>query len=513
MTFHASPTRRRLLQAALAAGAAPAFIRHACAAVDVPRFGLGLASGCPRPNGMVLWTKLTGPELPSQVPVGWEVAEDEQFRRVVARGSELAVAEDAHSVHAEARGLQSDRWHWYRFQALGQQSVVGRTRTAPARDARVAQLRFAIASCQRYDHGEFAAWRDMAAQELDVVMFLGDYIYESATTAANKGRPRVHTGGVARTLDEYRQRYAQYKSDASLQALHLRAPWIFTWDDHEVSNDWAGNVSEDLDPHFEIRRAAAAKAYWEHMPSPKNRRPDAYSLLMHERYDWGSLARIITTDDRQFRDAEVCPKPGKGGSNTVAVDACPAMLDPNRTLLGRDQERWLAAQWDAERPWNLLAQQTLMARQNWEPDPALPHKHWTDGWDGYPAARARLLRDLAAARVPNAVVLGGDVHANYVTDLKADFDRPDSATLATEFCGTSITSEGLRQQRIDDALPRNPHIHYARSDERGYMLFELQPGQLQARLRTVADIWKADSAVGTAAQFVVEAGRPGAQKA
>ena len=512
MTYPASHTRRRLLQAALAAGAAPAFVRNARAA-DLPRFALGLASGCPRPHGVVLWTRLTGPDLPPQVPVAWEVAEDEQFQQVVARGSELAVAEDVHSVHAEARGLQSDRWYWYRFQALGQQSMAGRTRTAPARDARVTRLRFAIASCQRYDHGEYAAWRDMAEQELDVVMFLGDYIYENATPASRQGSPRAHVGGVARTLDAYRQRYAQYKSDASLQALHLRAPWIFTWDDHEISNDWAGNVSEDLDPHFEIRRAAAAKAYWEHMPFPKNRRPDAYSLLMHERYDWGNLARIITLDDRQFRDPEVCPKPGRGGSNTVDLEACPELLDPQRTLLGRDQERWLATQWDAGRPWNLLAQQTLMSRVNWEPDPARPRKHWTDGWDGYPAARERLLRDLAAARVPNAVVLGGDVHANYVADLKLDFDRPDSATLATEFCGTSITSEGLQQQRLDDAAPRNPHIRYARSDEHGYMLFDLKPGGLQAQLRKVQDLWKADSVVGTSAQFVVEAGRPGAQRA
>lgn len=509
LTTPPNPLRRSLLQAALLAGSAPLFIRHALAA-DAERFGLGLASGCPRPDSVVLWTRLTGADLPAQAEVGWELAEDEGFRKIVARGRELALAEDAHSVHAEPAGLVPDRWYWYRFTALGARSGVGRTRTAPAPDAAVGSLRFAIASCQRWDHGLYTAWGDMARQELDVVLFLGDYIYETASPA-NSTAPRVHVGGACRTLADYRQRYAQYKADPQLQAIHARAPWIITWDDHEIENDWAANVSQSLEPHFELRRAAAAQAYWEHMPFPKALRPKGFEMRLNTHYDWGTLARIIMLDDRQFRDQQVCPKPGRGGSNTVQVEDCPALLDPARSLLGAPQERWLADSWDTRRPWNLLGQQTLMSRMNWQENPAKAGTYWTDGWDGYPAARQRLLRDLAARRPQNTVVLGGDVHANYVADLKADFDDAKSAVLASEFCGTSISSHGMDQARINRALPHNPHIRYGRSDQHGYMRFELRAGRLEAELRSVREMWTPASPVEVSARFVVEAGRPGAQ--
>ena len=500
--------RRSLLQAALAAGSAPLFIRHASAA-DTDRFGLGLASGCPRATSLVLWTRLTGAALPAAAEVRWELAEDEGFRKIVARGSEQALLADAHSVHAEPSGLAPDRWYWYRFSALGARSTVGRTRTAPAAHAGTPRLRFAIASCQRFDHGNYAAWGDMAQQELDLVLFLGDYIYEYAATPNGKA-PRQHLGGVCRSLDDYRQRYSQYKADPQLQAMHARAPWILTWDDHEIDNDWAGNVSQSLEPHFEIRRAAAAKAYWEHMPFRKAQRPQGPAMPLYEHYDWGSLARIITLDDRQFRDPQVCPKPGRGGGNTVSLGDCPDFLDPKRTLLGTTQERWLAETWDTTRPWNLLAQQTLMSRMNWQENPAKPGVYWTEGWDGYPLARRRLLQDLAARAPANTVVLGGDVHANYVSDLKLDFDDEKAAVLATEFCGTSITSEGLDQARVDRALPHNPHLRYGRADQHGYMAFDLQAGRLDVQLRTVRAIWDPASPVDVSARFSVEAGKPGA---
>ena len=506
-----TPSRRGLLQAALAAGCAPALLRHADAAAEA-LFALGIASGSPRPERLVLWTRLLGAALPDAVPVHWELAEDEGFRTVVARGSELAEPGTAHSVHAEPQGLRPDRWYWYRFTALGQQSPVGRTRTAPAADAVAGPLRFAIASCQRWDHGEYAAWGDMARQELDLVLFLGDYIYEYATPADSRA-PRRHRGGPCRTLDDYRQRYAQYKSDAQLQAMHARAPWILIWDDHEIDNDWAGDVSQNLEPDFHARRVAAAQAYWEHQPFPRALRPRGAEMALAQRHDWGRLARIITIDDRSWRDPQACPKPGRGGSNTVALKDCPALLDPKRTLLGAAQEQWLKEAWDPQRPWNLLAQQTLMARFNAQPPAEGPGIHWTDGWDGYPAARERLLRDLQSRRPPNAVVLGGDVHANYVADLKLDWADEKAPVLASEFCGSSISSHGLAQARLDQALPLNPHIHYGRSDQRGYMRFELSAARLEAELLQVARPWDAQSPVERAARFVVEAGRPGAQAA
>ena len=508
-----TPSRRGLLQTALASACAPALVRHAGADTGAPLFTLGVASGCPRADSLVLWTRLSGSALPDAVSVQWELAEDEGFKTIVARGEERAEAAWAHSVHAEPAGLRPARWYWYRFSALGQRSAVGRTRTAPAADAKnTAALRFVIASCQRFDHGRWAAWGEVAAQENDLVLFLGDYIYEYATPA-NSSAQRRHEGGLCRTLTDYRQRYAQYKSDPQLQAAHASAPWVCTWDDHEVENDYAGDQSQNLEPDFARRRAAAAQAYWEHLPFPKSARPRQAEMRVHAAYDWGSLARLITLDNRQWRDPQACPKPGKGGSNTVLLKDCAELLDPRRGLLGAAQEQWLAQTWDAERPWNLLAQQTLMARMNWQAPTQGPGMYWTDGWDGYPLARQRLLRDMAARQVRNTVVLGGDVHANYVADLKADYDDDKAPVLATEFCGTSISSHGLAQARIDAVRPHNPQIRHGRSDERGYMRFVLSAERLEAELRAVDQPWAADSALHTQAKFVVEAGRPGAQPA
>lgn len=504
-------SRRQVLWlgAAGLAGCAPAVVREA-AQPDVPRFELGIASGQPHASGMVLWTRLTGVGLPPQVSVQWELAEDEAFQRVVQRGTETALAADAHCVHAEPAGLKAAREYWYRFTALGQRSMAGRTRTAPEPGADVRRFDFAIASCQRWDVGHYAAWRDCAAQSLDAVLFLGDYIYEYGL---NPAAVRPHRGGKVRTLEGYRDRYAQYKSDPLLQAAHAAAPWLLVWDDHEVDNDYAGLQGQDLQVGFAAQRAAAYQAYWEHMPLPKAARPLNGQMRMYGSLDWGRLARILLVDDRQYRDVQVCPKPGKGGSNTVRLAQCPQLQDPARTLLGAEQEAWLARSWSLERPWNLLAQQTLMARFNWLSTAQGGPQFWTDAWDGYAPARQRLLDVVAQKKLPGAVVLGGDVHANYVAELKADFDRPGSATVASEFCGTSISSLGLEQSRLDAALPLNPHVLHGRSDERGYVRFTLEPQLLQAELRVVADARRADSAVHRGARFVVEAGRPGPQRA
>ena len=495
----------------LASLAAPAFVRHVNAA-DVPRFGLGIASGQPQATSLVLWTRLSGDDLPAQVGVQWELAEDEAFTRVAAKGQELAVVQDAHCVHAEPSGLQAERRYFYRFTALGQRSAAGRTRTAPAPDASVQRLDYAIASCQRYDHGHYAAWRHAAADDkLDLVMFLGDYIYEYGP-APLPVRP-LRSGRV-KTLEDYRARYALTKSDPDLQAAHAACPWLLVWDDHEVENDYAGLQGEFLQADFAEQLASAYQAYWEHMPMPKASRPQRGKMRMYGRLDWGRLARIHLLDDRQMRDIQVCPKPGRGGSNHVRVADCPELLDPRRTLLGAAQERWLAEGWSLDRPWNLLAQQTLMARFSTRHAASSTRggRYWTDGWDGYPAARQRLLSTVADKRVPGVVVLGGDIHANVVADLKPDSDDAKSPLVASEFCGTSITSQGTSQSEADAARAFNPHVHYARRDERGYMRFSLDREKLRVELKVLDDVRDVNSAIQTAARFAVEAARPGVQR-
>jgi alkaline phosphatase D len=513
-SFESRHARRRRLLLGTAGAAAAAglsaipFVRHARAA-DTARFALGVASGQPQPEGMVLWTLLTGAGLPPSADVRWEVAEDEAFKTIAARGTETALAEDQHSVHAEPRGLRPDRWYWYRFNALGAQSRTGRTRTAPAAGTAVAQLRLAIASCQRWDVGHHAA-----EDKLDLILFLGDYIYEYASSSQSL---RPNQGGLVRTLADYRQRHAQYKSDPHLQDAHAAAPWLLVWDDHEVDNDYAGITGQALQPDFATQRGAAYRAYWEYMPLPKSLKPTNLAgggqMRMFGSTDWGSLARIHLLDDRQYRAVQACPRPGRAGSNTLPARDCPAFADPQRSLLGREQESWLAGNWALDTPWNLLAQQTLMARFSWtDPSRAGGGTYWTDGWDGYAPARKRLLATVAERKVPGVLVLGGDVHTHYVADLKVDFDDEKAAPVATEFCGSSIASPSLDQSRIDAARAFNPHVHYANGEKRGYVRLDVSPRETRATLRTVNDATDVTSGIRDAAVFAVDAARAGARK-
>jgi alkaline phosphatase D len=514
---------RRLVLSSCAVAAVvpvPGLVRHA-RADDTPRFALGVASGSPTAASIVLWTRLVGEVGHSAVPVQWELAADEAFTRIVARGTEAAHSDDALSVHVQVRGLEPAREYWYRFSALGQRSAAGRTRTAPAADAVAKRLDFTIASCQRWEHGHWAAWRDVvehaANAPLDLVLFLGDYIYEYAASPMGV---RSHAQGPATTLEGYRARYALYKSDPLLQAAHAAAPWIVIWDDHEVDNDYAGLQGQGLDPGFAARRAAAYRAWWEHMPVPPALRPSAAGTLsIHGRLDWGRLARLHWLDGRQYRDPQPCPRGGRGGSATVRPRECPVLFDAGRSLWGAAQEHWLQAGLSVAHPWNLLAQTTLMARFSTEavvppaePGSAGEGRYWTDGWDGHPAARRRLLDVLHERQVPGAVVLSGDVHANYVAELHTDADDLRSPRVATEFCGTSISSRSWPQSAVDAALKFNPHVRHGRSDQRGTMRFTLTPARLEAELRAVADVRDAASEVGTQARFVVEAGNAAVQK-
>jgi alkaline phosphatase D len=500
-----SLNRRHLLAAALAAGAAPSLVACANLGSPEPCFSLGVASGTPRPDSIVLWTRLSPEAHPARVvEVRWELATDESFRHVVRSGVDHAEADWGHSVHVQVGGLEPARWYWYRFTALGQVSPVGRTRTAPAAGS-LDPVAFAIASCQRWDHGHYAAWRHLADESPDLVLFLGDYIYEYGPVP---GGVRTHQGLVdTRTLAQYRARYAQYKGDPDLQRAHASAPWVVTWDDHEVQNDYAADQGPFFAPAFLERRARAYQAWWEHMPLPLSTRPTGPGLQVFDRCDWGALARFHVLDNRQYRDPQACPPPGRGGGNTVDVGRCPDLVRPERTYLGATQERWLGdglARGGVR--WNFIAQQTLVAPFTWRPD---GDRLWTDGWSGYPGARTRLLDQLAQPGVENPVVLGGDTHTHYVCDLHRRGD-PAAPVIATEFCGTSISSRGRSQAQLDAALPWNPHVHYGRRDERGYVAFRLAPGRLDARLRVVSDAADPRATVRTAATFHVESGQAGA---
>lgn len=487
-------------------------------------FRLGVASGSPRADSVVLWTRLLidplVPELLSPVPmaVRWEISEDDAFGRIVAKGTAIALPDLAHSVHVDVRGLLPDRWYWYRFMLGDAISPVGRTRTTPALDASPSSLRLAFASCQHWDFGQYGAHRHIAASAPDLVAFLGDYIYEWGEYELQHPAISRRRSNESITLTDYRARYAQYKSDPHLQAAHQAAPWLVTWDDHEVANDYANDRDERLDQHFLARRAAAYQAYYEHMPVRLAVSTDGMhrfaSMRIYDRCDWGQLARFHVLDNRQYRSHQACARTGRGGSNSV-THSCSERHLSERTLLGREQETWLADGFaSSSARWNILAQQTLMAQATqlpiMTPDDG---QFWTDGWDGYPAARKRLFDDLVKHRASNPMVISGDVHTFFAADLKADFNRAtalDNPVIATEFCGTSITSSSRPQSRTARYVEQNPHIKYGRSDRRGYVTMNLTPPNTIVKFQGLDDAQDAESGISTLASFIVENGKPGA---
>jgi alkaline phosphatase D len=526
MAVHPPTDRRRLLQLA-AAGAAVLCLPRS--AHTQPRFAgnpfaLGVASGAPTHESVVLWTRLVALGLfqslgNEPISVRWELAHDEQFSRIVQSGQAQARHQLAHSVHVEVSGLEPNRWYHYRFMAGDAVSATGRTRTFPAPDALVQRLRLAYASCQRWEHGYFSAYRHMREENVDAVLFLGDYIYEYPI-ASNP--VRIPSGGWTLTLDDYRQRFALYKGDADLQAMHATCPWLVAWDDHEVQNDYAGSAPGDSGPtvtDFANRRAAAYQAFYEHMPIRASTLAQGLAGLaagaemrLYSQQRFGRLANILLLDDRQYRDPQICTRDRKPGSSLVDPALCPPWNDVARTLLGAAQERWLDDELARTGPgWNIVGQQTLFGRRDARFGPG--ELLWNDGWDGYPAARGRFTRALQRHKVANAVMLGGDVHENWVGHLKADYQRPESESLGVEFCGTSITSRSGGNQKMAERLAENPHFIFADSQRKGYGIAEFTPGQLTTTLRVVDDVTRRDTQIETLARFTVQAGRPQVEKA
>ncbi|MFF9317484.1 alkaline phosphatase D family protein [Streptomyces sp. NPDC014735] len=480
-------------------------------------FTLGVASGDPLPASVLLWTRLAprpyeaGSGLPrARVQVGWELARDARFSRIVRRGRATAHPEFDHSVHVEVKGLESDRVLYYRFRAGSWTSPVGRTRTAPARGARNNSLRLAAVSCQAYHDGYFTAYRHLADEDVSAVFHLGDYLYEYAVTATGGARNHTdrtlpaHFNRETITLEDYRLRYGLYKSDPDLRAAHAAHPFVVTWDDHETENNYAGGTPEnDVPPEeFLLRRAAAYRAYWENQPLRLPQRPTGPDMRLYRRLHFGTLAQFDILDTRQYRSDQAYgdgwQKPG------------PDSEDPSRTMTGATQERWLLDGWRASKAtWNVLPQQVVMARRKDVPTDAF--KLSMDAWDGYPASRARILNGAEAARIENLMVLTGDVHVNYGFDLKRDFDDPSSRTLGTEIVATSITSgkNGSDKPASWDNLMRaNPHLKFF-NGRRGYALVTLGRERARADYRTVSAVTTPGAPVTTAGSFVTEVGNQG----
>ena len=501
--------------AAFAALAPLAACAQAPVKLDRDPFPLGVASGDPLADAVVLWTRLAVDPLKgggmgtAPVAVEWTIARDEAMTDVARTGTTTAIAELAHSVHVDVTGLEPDRAYWYRFRAGGFESPIGRTRTAPAAGASPQLVRFAVASCQNYLQGFYPAHAAIAREDLHAVLFLGDYIYEGD---ARGDRVRDYAKrGWAFALADYRDRYAQYKTDADLQAAHAAFPWIVTWDDHEVENNYAGGIDK-ADPKNKqaiVERTNAYQAFYEHLPI-RGPRPQGPELKLYRSLSYGDLATFYVLDTRQYRSPEVSLCAEK---DETPVGYCPASLDPTRTILGADQRAWLLNGLRASRAgWNVIAQSVRFAQQDSSPDPKTHRFDGVDNWMGYVADRQALLDQFA--RTKNPVVLSGDSHVDFVYDLKRDFNDPASPTIATELLGTSISSEGdsLSPQTQFDPSAKNPQLRFF-DNHRGYIRCTLERDRLTADFRAVSTVTAPTATVSTIATFVVDDGKPGAHRA
>ncbi|MCA9035969.1 MAG: alkaline phosphatase D family protein [Planctomycetaceae bacterium] len=510
--------RRKFLQYVAAVSAIPSFALRAEGAISAaPHFSdnpfqLGVASGDPEPNSVVIWTRLAPEPLEGggmsgePVRVTWEVADDEAFSRVVRKGTALAMPQLGHSVHVEVDGLQPDRWYFYRFHTGGELSPAGRTRTAPARHAMPDRMRFAFTSCQHYEYGYFNGYPHMQQEDLDLVIHLGDYIYEYA--GAEK-KPRKHIGEEVTSLDDYRTRYSQYRLDMTLQETHRLFPWLVTWDDHEFDNNYANLVSEEegISPdEFLVRRMNAYQTYYEFMPLRRRSFPQGPSMKLYRGCPFGRLAGFHVLDTRQYRTDQ------PNGDHQKPMEG--KVFDTNATMLGAQQESWLMSSLlKSTSTWNVLAQQVMMAPLN--RGEGEDKRYSMDQWPGYDVSRRRLLNFFHERKIPNPVVLTGDIHLNWVNDLQLDFEDPNSPLVGTELVGTSMTSGGNGGNSIPEyerAAAQNDFVRWYNSN-RGYVSCELTPRTWTSYFRTTPFVDKPGAPIETKATFVIENGKPGAQQA
>lgn len=516
-----SVTRRRLLTGIVSTAALAPWIARGWAQdtlhFTTDPFMLGVASGDPDANSVVLWTRLAPNPLepdagmpPTPVPVAWEIAEDDKMQRVVRRGTELALAADGHSLHVVADGLTPDRHYWYRFMAGGVESRIGRTRTLPDRGAMPARFRIVSAGCQRIERGFFTAWGDIARADIDLVFHYGDYIYEYALPADGiaKRMPFAIPGHALRkttTLAQFRMRYALYKLDPELAAAHAAHPFIASFDDHEVVNDWGGLDSGPAGlpaDEFLALRAAGFQAFYENSPVRPSLRPRTHDIPMYRSFEVGRLLRLATLDTRQYRSSPPC--------GVSATRNCAERHAPDRTMIGAAQERWLLDLFARrDTAWTMLGNQVLMMQMR-RRDPRQDIVD-TDKWDGNPAARARLLQGAADRGVSGLIAVAGDIHRGIAGNLMTDFDKPNAAPVGVEFVATSISSDGDGGpasevgRRLIDA---NPHLRFY-DGHRGYLICDYTPQRCEASYRTLDIVSDRAGKISTAKTFTVDVNRPG----
>ena len=477
---------------------------------DYP-FQLGVASGEPTADSVVLWTRLApdpmqgGGMKPEAVEVGWELAHDSAMRQVFRRGSVYAGPELAHSVHVEVRSLKPGCCYYYRFCAGGEASPIGRTRTLPAPNEEAGQCSFVTASCQHWEQGYYTAYDHMADERIDFVIHLGDYIYDVSYGGVRTHEPKDRPT----TLEDFRSRHAQYKMDRILQRAHARFPFFVVPDNHDALPD-GRSAREDA-----TVRAAAYQAWYEHLPIRRFEVRNPGRMQIFQGIDFGRLMRVCLLDTRQQRDSqEVCldgvdPEFGFG----VYRRGCEEDSQRNRNMLGPDQERWLKeALENSPGIWNVIASTVLFAPFRFYRNGEV--SIYRGGWDAYAASRARILAVLDRAPPSNPIVLSGDLHSSWAIEVKRDPDDSASRTVASEFLCPSISSDWPPQLNdpIEDNLGRNPHVRFYDGKRRGYCLHRVDREGWTTSFRTVSSVVWRGTGIETRARFYVDAGCPGMER-
>ncbi len=473
-----------------------------------PLFQHGVASGDPLVDRVILWTRVSPQSPRNGTVLRYEMATDPAMLQTVKRGTVRTDAERDHTVKVDADGLRPGTTYYYRFHAENEASPIGRTRTLPV--GATPRLRMAVVSCSNHAAGYFNAYRRVAERaDLDLVLHLGDYLYEYGPNQYGNLRTPEPPNEMV-TLSDYRLRHAQYKRDADSQALHRQHPLVCIWDDHEITNDaWvdgAQNHTEGVEGRWADRVNVGLQAYYEWMPvrevDPAQPRRNQRAFRIGDLVDLVMLEERLSARSQQLRASVPTPF----GSGFVQQGE---FLNPDRTLLGAEQEAWLAARLrNSTARWKFVGQGVMFAQLKLQGAPLAAGGGVfvnTDQWDGYQPARDRIYEVLkgtgSQAAVNNVVVLTGDIHSSWGADLTQDPNNPNPGTggydartgagsRAVEFVGTSVTSPGLPDPNGSTAAflrSVNPHFKYIDFNQRGYMLLDV------TRERAVCEWWFVDT--------------------
>ncbi len=492
--MHALTRRAFLLTATTAALVRPAFT--VAQGQPTTRFAHGVASGDPDATGVVIWTRVTPRDNAARtLRVRWQVTTDSPSPIVVRAGTTKTSAARDYTVKVDVRGLQPGGRYLYSFAAEGEDSPIGRTRTLASETSHV---RVAAVSCSNLPAGFFNAYAAIAARDdIDVVVHLGDYIYEFANGVFGDGTPLGRVPDPeheATSLEDYRRRYACYRRDPDLQRVHQRHPIVAVWDDHELAdNAWAGGPTG-----WAERRAAAMRAYREWMPVREGGSP----FSLYRSFSFGRLATLNLLDTRSLRDGQV-------NANDLR-----ALEDPRRRLLGAVQERWLTTTLSAAKQrnvvWALIGQQVMFSPFT-RPGSTVRNP---DSWDGYQAERTRIRALLA--RTGNAVVLTGDVHSAWAFDVPLDpwnGYRPETGegSVAVELIVPAVSSEpyftGDQSRTLGPSIRASlPHLKFLDGEHRGFLILDITPARVQATWYITPDVLRRSPDTRPSATFVVERG-------